>query len=289
MRRRETIQLFSTSSIDMLACGLGAVLLLWLLVFGNEGGAIEGERPRGSGEMRIRQFGEAHLRGFIVPDGYTLQSYSYRKANGFEVDDASGPVSTELLFAEKCNKAGRGARFEARYRKAGGTSEIEVRCKASNAFAKEVSIRFNDMSGAAKVGLIIHSCIANEVHYLEMQALDRRGVNEKRYVFHCSGPANEALNADRASAEDWERNFRTSLGNEIRTMCPTDAWPSHFLYRIYDCNNNSDLEFGVSFSGDGAVSLTEPDEKDPPRRLYTINDDPIRDRVVRWAEAEGCP
>ena len=73
MRRREGFELFSTSAIDLLACGLGAVLVLWLLVFGNEGGAMDGDRPLGGGEMRIRQFGPSHFVGFEIK-GYTLES-----------------------------------------------------------------------------------------------------------------------------------------------------------------------------------------------------------------------
>ncbi|NKI59605.1 hypothetical protein HCG46_15125 [Labrenzia sp. PO1] len=281
MKRRATIQLFSTSSIDMLACALGAVLVLWLLVFGNEGGAHDGDRSRGNGELRIRQFGVAHLLGFSLPN-YVILSFSYRDERG-NVSHNATAFNPRQSFNNYCAKTGVGKRFTARFRKKGGGSEVEISCQASDAFAKEITIRFENMSSAAKVGVFISSCKASEVHYLEMQSIDRRGVNESRSVFHCRDGAQSALRATRRPTAVWETHFRSRIQSEINAMCPTDNWPTPLHYQVYDCGLDRNLELEVSFSGDGAVRLIEPDPKGSPPRLDTLNGVSIRDRIVGWA------
>ncbi|WP_418024658.1 hypothetical protein ACNKFW_02000 [Paracoccus sp. TD-10] len=288
MRRRTTIQLFSTSSIDLLACGLGAVLVLWLLVFGNEGGAYDGDRPLGAGEMRIRQFGVSHLMGFQIPPSYVLERIDYRRANGTEVSETVVPA-TVGLFEDACSTTGQGERFVAHLRETGGTGRIEIGCKASEAFAKEVAIRFEEMTGGVKVEFVIESCKASEVHYLEMQKLDRRGVNEDRYVFHCASFADRALAPDRTPQKEWEENFLTQIQSELGTMCPRDPWPTPFRYRVYDCSNTRDITFEVSFSGDGLVRLVEPDMAADPVRSDTLGGSPIREWIAGWAAQGSTP
>lgn len=266
----------------MLACGLGAVLVLWLLVFGNDGGALEGERPLGSGEIRIRQFGTAHLVGFEL-DGYGFTSYSHQNSLG-KIDTNVNNFDPRSSFSTKCSSAGLGAHFSALFRKTGGISEIEVDCKASDAFAKEVSIRFSEMTGPADVSLYLVSCNqGDEVHYIEIQTVDRRGVNEARYVFHCVGAADSALKEVPPDSKKWLVNFRQQVQGEISAMCPTDGWAPPFRYRVYDCSANVPLNLAVAFSGDGAVKFVEPNPSGPPALLNTINGSNISERIVHWS------
>lgn len=288
MRRKGGIELFSTSSIDLLACGLGAVLVLWLLVFGNEGGALTGERNLGSGEMRIRQYGTSHLEGFEL-EGYELVQVVLTKRDGTkETYPASSftsadPFPTQSAFnnTKWCHSGGNSRRFTATYEEPGGKSVIEVSCRASVEFAREVSISFEDMRAAHKVGVIIKTCAAEEIHYLEMQSIDRRGSNDARWVFHCKGFADGALGKSPSSA--WERFFQARIKAEVEKMCPPDGWEKPFDYRVHKCAGNVPLTTGVRFTGDGAVRFVEPAPNPAAPELGTINGDDVRDRIVAWS------
>lgn len=288
MRRKEGIELFSTSSIDLLACGLGAVLVLWTLVFGNEGGALSGERDLGSGEMRIRQYGTSHLEGFELA-GYDLVQVVLTNRDGtketFAASDftPADPFPTQSAFSASkwCRSGGNSKRFTATYRETGGASVIEVSCRASVEFAREISISFKDMRAAHKVGVIIKTCAAAEIHYLEMQSIDRRGSNDARWVLHCKGFADRALGAPPSSA--WERFFQARIKAEVEKMCPPDGWEKPFHYRVFRCAGNIPLTTGVRFTGDGAVRFvgTAPNPASP--ELDTIDGDDVRDRIVAWS------
>lgn len=285
MRRKEGIKLFSTSSIDLLACGLGGVLALWLLVFGNQGGAETGDRPVGSGEMRIRQFGTSHLVGFDI-NGYTLQRFERIGVDGtretglppaFKPEEAFDRIKAKAF----CTNQGNRWRFVATYVEDGGSSEIEVSCRASDDFAREIAISFSDMRVSHEVGLMIETCSAHEIHYLEMQSIDRRGVNEARYVFHCEGDARAALR--NAPGSPWERFFQAQIAKEVKRMCPPDSWEKPFNYRVFDCSFNVALEMGVRFASDGAVRFVEPTPLPSTPQLGTIEGASIRESIVSWS------
>jgi len=284
MRRREGIQLFSTSAIDLLACGLGAVLVLWLLVFGNQGGAMEGDRPLGSGEMRIRQFGVSHLVGFEIR-GYTLESFVREGVNSAvetaipaDFEPGKAFVSNRNKF---CTNMGNRWSFKATYVEIDGDSRIEISCQASDEFAREIAISFSDMRAAHEVGLTIKTCHAGEIHYLEMQSIDRRGVSDARYVFHCEGTAHTALSSPPTSV--WERFFHAQIQQEVERMCPPDSWEKPFNYMVFDCDRNIPLSMGVKFTGDGAVRFVEPDLNLSAPEVDTVNGTDIRTRIVTWS------
>lgn len=285
MRRKEGIQLFSTSSIDLLACGLGGVLVLWLLVFGNQGGAETGDRLLGSGEMRIRQFGTSHLVGFEI-NGYTLRRFEKIGVDGTkETGLPPSFIPAEAFDQSKarafCTNQGNRWRFVATYVEDGGSSEIEVSCRASDDFAREITIGFSDMRASHEVNLTIETCSAHEIHYLEMQSIDRRGVNEARYVFHCEVDAKAALT--NAPDSRWERFFQVQIAQEVARMCPPDGWEKPFNYRVFDCSFNVALDMGVRFTGDGAVRFVEPTPNPSTPRLDTIEGASIRESVVNWS------
>lgn len=285
MRRKEGIQLFSTSSIDLLACGLGGVLVLWLLVFGNQGGAESGDRPLGSGEMRIRQFGTSHLVGFEIT-GYTLRQFERIGVDGTRETGLNPSFKPEQAFdASKarafCSNQGNRWRFVATYVEDGGSSQIEISCRASDNFAREIAIGFSDMRASHDVGLTIETCSAHDIHYLEMQSIDRRGVTESRYVFHCEEDAKEALRNPPSSA--WERFFQAQIAREVERICPPDGWEKPFNYMVFHCNVNVSLDMGVRFTSDGAVRFIEPAPKPTTPELDTIEGASIRESVVSWS------
>lgn len=290
MRRREGIELFSTSAIDLLACGLGAVLVLWLLVFGNEGGAMEGEKPLGGGEMRIRQFGVSHLVGFEI-EGYSLRHFVLEGVNvapDKRMPKNFNPTKAFLDSQGFCASMGNQWRFKATYVEIDGDSKIEVSCQASSDFAREVTISFSDMRAAHEVGLTIETCGVGEVHYLEMQSIDRRGVNDARYVFHCDAAADAALNTIPPTPpipkeREWEEFFRAQIKIEVERMCLPDTWEKPFNYMVFNCAANIPLSMGVRFTGDGAVRFVEPDVNKAAPEVSTINGTDIRSRIVRWS------
>ena len=292
MRRRAGNELFSTSAIDLLACGLGAVLVLWLLAFGNEGGAMEGEKALGGGEIRIRQFGVSHFIGFEI-QGYSRRELILERAGRDFVPGKPNPNDFKQgeAFLDKqgfCTSLGEKWRFKATYIEIGGESKIEVSCRASAEFAREVTIGFTDMRAAHNVGLTIETCGAGEVHYLETQTIDRRGVNDARYVFHCDEAANLALDTVPPTPpvpkeKEWEEFFRAQIKREVERMCLPDTWEKPFNYMVFDCATNIPLSMAVRFTGDGAVRFVPPDANPDAPEVNTIMGTDIRSRIVRWS------
>lgn len=294
MRRKEGIQLFSTSSIDLLACGLGGVLVLWLLVFGNQGGAETGDRPLGSGEMRIRQFGVAQLKSFEI-EGYQLIE-AVREG----IDSPPTPIDLAEFNGNEvfdhpsfCTSQGRRWRFIAVYLEIDGDSRIEVSCRASEDYSTEITVSFSDMRQAAEVEMQLVAVNYASLSHLEVDSFDRRNMNTTRHVFQCEFVADYLLRED--PEFDFDINFRTQIRNEVDNMCPGDVFEPPIDYRVFDCSPTLPMHAVVRFTNDGAVRFIAPSEQPAFPELDTIYGTPIRDRLVAWSggtfgayRAEAC-
>jgi hypothetical protein len=275
--RRRDIALFSTSAIDLLACGLAAVLVLWVLTLGSSARSDAGERQAGYGEIRLRQFGVWHFEALRI------------KSADFSLDRASGSSSAN---PSKAVVSGTDPHIDLmalqnvgvwnRELISGGNrgrivTETSASKGSSDPFAGEIALTFDGVMSNVSVELALEICTASETHYIEVRRLDFRRPRTTRYVIQCKDQARETFrNPLGVGAPDWQKAFAEALRTDASLWKPTPV-----EYLVYDdCDLPQTLL--ITYKRDGTVNVKLTPRVGASREIDGAQS---LDLLAKWASA----
>jgi hypothetical protein len=291
-RRRREIVLFSTSAIDLLACGLAAVLVLWVLTLGGGTRSETGEREAGFGEVRLKLFGVWHFNAIRL------------RGSDFSILNADSSTSSQLpadaildgtdphINLIKLQGASRWTRILESVTGNGGKIAIETRTWEKSAsgkdapFAGEVTVRFLGVRSSVSVDLAISICEAtDETHYIEARRIDFRRPKIFRYVFQCETAANAMFKGKfKVPSKDDKTEWQTAFVDKLRS--DVSLWtPNPVEYLVFDgakCAPSQPQSLNIEYRTDGTVNL-----KLNPRAgaSYEIDGKSTLELLADWAAA----
>lgn len=248
-RRDRLIPLFSTSAIDLLACGLGAVLVLWVLTLGAPKATDEGESQAGFGEVRLRQFGVWHFDTLRI----TSNDFSIDRIDTAEQDRfIRGRGTSDPYIDLIAQRNSESRKYELRASSGNGRLAIETRTSNdSEKFAGEVTVRLAAVTTKVTMNIAFEICEqGDQTHYIEVRRIDFRRPTITRYVFHCERDARSTFAAPpRDSAPTWQKAFVESLRQHV------SLWqPSPVEYLIYaDCGARQSID--ITYNRNGTLNV----------------------------------
>jgi hypothetical protein len=243
MKKRNSIEIFSTSAIDLLACGLALAAVLWVLEMPNNGLAGEGESSHFDAFLRIQQFGIFHFQGIEINGNGINWKANYnswdnvfvqQNIEGFKSDITKGPT-IPLTVTNPDNTL----------------AQVTVSVRKSELFAGEMSVRFEGVVGDLNVQFRVRPCMMNnEVHYLELFKVDRTGISRPQYLWQCENELESALNQRFSSATPkWLKAYHKGLnGNSTslhRSNMEIHTWNGN------ECFHGQNLS--IKLTGDGRL------------------------------------
>jgi len=240
MKKRNSIEIFSTSAIDLLACGLALAAVLWVLEMPNNGFAGEGESSHFDAFLRIQQFGIFHFQGIEINGNGTKWEANYnRKKNtfvqqnieGFNSNITKGPT-IPLTFTNPDNTP----------------AKVTISVRKSEHFAGEMSVRFEGVVGDLNVQFRVRPCNSSvEVHYLEIFKVDRTGISRPQYLWQCEDKLESALKKKLSSAPKWLKAYHKGLNGNFtfwhRPKMEIHTWDRN------ECYHGQNLS--IKLTGDG--------------------------------------
>jgi len=243
MKKRNSIEIFSTSAIDLLACGLALAAVLWVLEMPNNGLAGEGESSHFDAFLRIQQFGQFHFQGIeINGNGIKWEAKYNRWNNAFvqlsKIGKLEPKTKGHTILLTVTNPDNTDAR-------------ITVSVQKSKLFAGEMSVRFEGVVGDLNVKFRVRPCMSSkEVHYLELFKVDRTGISRPQYLWQCENALKLALKHRLSSSEpDWLKAYHKTLNGNYtpwhRPKMEIHTWNGN---KCYDGQNLS-----IKLTGDGRL------------------------------------
>jgi len=243
MKKRHSIEIFSTSAIDLLACGLALAAVLWVLEMPNNGLAGEGESSHFDAFLRLQQFGIFHFQGIeINGNGIKWEANYNRRYNAFVQQNIEG-LNSNII---------KGPTIPLTFTNPDNTkAKVTISVRKSEPFAGEMSVRFEGVVGDLNVQFRVRPCRSgSEVHYLELFKVDRTGISRPQYLWQCEDKLESALNKKlSSSAPEWQKAYHKALNGNY-TPWHRPKMEIHTL-NGNECYNGQNLS--IKLTGDGRL------------------------------------
>ena len=262
--RDREIALFSTSAIDLLSCGLAAMLVLWVLLLGNRAGGHTGDREVGSARFTITQFKLSHISKITVDPSFTTLVTSPLPPGIFPNPAVPAEVNVAI-----------GRSWELIYERPSDGGRIQIKRSESGDFGVRVEVAYLALKRPAKVVFQLLPCNApGEAHYLEVDSTDASGMHERWFGYHCESAFEKFVSDPPASSPPkWLKNFQTSLQTDPR------MWKQAFRYEIVtDCKLPANVAVAFGEDGNLRASLPKGDVK-------VVRGAPVAVQLANWAGA----
>lgn len=273
-RRDRSIPLFSTSAIDLLACGLGAVLVLWVLTLSASKPTDASESQAGFGEVRLRQFGVWHFDALRI----TSKDFSFDRGEPTEQDHVIRDVSDPHIDLYALRNSAEPRKYEFTHSGKGRLAIEALTAKDDEKFAGEVTVKLAAVTSKLTVNVSFRICEqAGETHYIEVRRIDFRRPAITRYIFHCEDDARRTFGAALpGNSPDWQKAFVESLRTEVSLWRPTPV-----VYFVYpNCNVRQSVD--ITYNRNGTLDVGV-------RRLSDASDvidgEPTIHRLAKWVGA----
>ncbi|WP_149495347.1 hypothetical protein [Roseiconus lacunae] len=162
-RTREEIEVFSTSFLDLLSCGLAAVVLLWVLLERSPPPVEEVDR---FSFVSIKQFGYLHLATVTVKGLSTLPRFNENGANSFIPGVASNQSDTGYQIGDGKDWA----KLIASEFDADGAPQLQFTIDDSgrNGLAGSISILVSSRCPAGEIELAFRQCESPDEHKIDV-------------------------------------------------------------------------------------------------------------------------
>lgn len=251
MKKRNSIEIFSTSAIDLLACGLALAAVLWVLGVPGGGLAGGGGSSHFGAFLRIQQFDQFHFKDIEINGNGIKWAADYSKSdNAFVQQNIEGLKSNitkgHTILLTFANPDSTSAKIT-----------VSVR-KSTTLFAGEVSVRFEGVAGDLNIQFSVKPCRApTEEHYLELFKVDRTGISRLQYLWQCENELKNQLNQLKEAKKEvpkyqlpnWLKAYLKALnGNTL---------PSHHpKMEIHTWNGNKCFHgqnLSIKLTGDGRL------------------------------------
>jgi hypothetical protein len=246
LRKRQDIQLFSTSAIDILSCVLAAAAVIWVLLLRNNGLIDADASEKAEAIIRVSQYGIKHIMPSVDSE---LIGKTENGRIGFKFRELANPDG------EKCISDSKNC--------------LAAQYKKSEGFGNQVVIRATGVTERLTVTIPLEICYSpSEIHYSEISVISANGIDSYNLLWQGRNELEDAVSKFRSVSaamfdrKEWLRSIVTQprknwcLGGSMNC----EVWESgfHGTERIKNLVFNVEVDGRVTSDHDKAAPNLDP-------------------------------
>ena len=292
---------FSTSAVDLLSCGLAAMLVLWVLVLGNERNPLRGVAAVGNGSFVLSQFDVFHVLDVKIDTEMVFESLQSRgvpevllqssqlsqvladcqlasSANRTEchflknlkMGAALGSIKNEIDINLRSMPKGPKEDWTVTYSVLRSTTKLKISKDSAGEFAGRVRIDFVDVDRPITLRIGIETCTdSNNFHRMILSKVDGRGLGSPETVI---------FQVQKSIVSVFKQPQKGKHDLHWSTVLKTDP-SSRALVHFVGPDRMSVDNIIIKFGKDGLISTRLPQGV-----LELVEGAPIMNALTSWAK-----